>query len=220
MAVRFYDEALVKKLKYWTSNTQVKIYSPAETRKLFEVIADETNDSPIKLPIICVRRQGGYTVKETGRKPLAYSGKEIGKTEQKVCQLNAIPIELKYQIDVYTRYYDEADEFVRNLVFNIINFPSVTACFNYLGEEVQHNSTIELSQEIEDNSDIPERFVAGNFTRLSLQVTMPNAYLWDVRVKDTSSVEGYEVEAEDPIQEEVEEHEQLDGKGIIIREKE
>lgn len=216
MAVRFYDEALVKKLKYWTSNTQVKIYSPAETRKLFEVIADETNDSPIKLPIICIRRQGGYTVKETGRKPLAYSGKVIGKTEQKVCQLNAIPIELKYQIDVYTRYYDEADEFVRNLVFNIINFPSITACFDYLGEEVQHKSTIELSQEIEDNSDIPERFVAGNFTRLSLQLTVPNAYLWDVRVKDTSSIEGISVQVEDPFVEDG----QLDGKGIIIREKE
>lgn len=216
MAVRFYDEALVKKLKYWTSNTQVKIYSPAETRKLFEVIADETNDSPIKLPIICIRRQGGYTVKETGRKPLAYSGKEIGRTEQKVGQLNAIPIELKYQIDVYTRYYDEADEFVRNLVFNIINFPSITACFDYLGEEVQHKSTIELSQEIEDNSDIPERFVAGNFTRLSLQLTVPNAYLWDVRVKDTSSIEGISVQVEDPFVEDG----QLDGKGIIIREKE
>lgn len=219
MAARYYDEALVKKLKYWTANTQVRIYNPQETRRLFEVIADETNDKPIQLPIICIRRLGGYQVKDVSRKPLSYSGKEIGRTEQKVRQLNAIPIELRYQIDIYTRYYDEADEFVRNLVFNIINFPSLTACFDYLGEEIQHKSTIELSQEVEDNSDIPERFVAGNFTRLSLQLTVPNAYLWDVRIKDTSSIAGYEVEAEDYIQEETE-SEQLDGKGIIIRENE
>ena len=60
MSARFYDEALVKKLRYWTANTNVKIYNPSETRRLFEVIADETNDKPIKLPIICVRRPGGY----------------------------------------------------------------------------------------------------------------------------------------------------------------
>jgi len=47
MSARFYDYALIKKLQYWTANTNVKIYNPADTRKLFEVIADETNDKPV-----------------------------------------------------------------------------------------------------------------------------------------------------------------------------
>lgn len=214
MSARFYDYALIKKLQYWTANTNVKIYNPADTRKLFEVIADETNDKPVQLPIICVRRSGGYQVTGTARKPLSYSGKTLAKTDERVLQLNAIPISLRYQIDIYTRYYDEADEFARNLVFNIINFPSLTVIINYLGEEIQHNSTIELSEEIEDNSDIPERFVQGNFTRLSLQLTVPNAYLWDTRVKDTVSIAGFDVEIDE------EEDVEVDGgKGIIIREK-
>ena len=51
MAIRYYDEALVNKLKNWTSNTDVTITGPDETRRMFEVIADKTKDKPIKLPL-------------------------------------------------------------------------------------------------------------------------------------------------------------------------
>jgi len=132
MSTRFYDEALIKKLTYWTKSTNAKIYSPSDTRKLFEVIADESNDGPIKLPIICVRRTSGFQVKNINRQPLSYSAETIARTDSKVMKLNAIPIELKYQLDIYTRYFDEADEFARNLIFNIINFPSLTVVLRYL----------------------------------------------------------------------------------------
>ena len=62
MSVYLYDESLVKKLKGWTENTQVNVYSPDDTRRLFEVIADNTNDKPIQLPIICLRRKPGINV--------------------------------------------------------------------------------------------------------------------------------------------------------------
>ncbi len=72
---------------------------------------------------------------------------------------------------------------------------------------------------MEDNSDIPERFVLGNFTRLSLGITIPDAYLWDIRVKDTVSIGGYTVE---PVEEEPtpaeEEQDDSGRKGIVIRE--
>jgi hypothetical protein len=129
-------------------------------------------------------------------------------------QLNAIPIELNYQIDVYTRYYSEADEFIRNFVFNIINFPSLTVILNYLGEDIEHNSTIQMADTVEDNSDIPERFVQGNFTRLSIQIVIPDAYIWDVRIKDVSNIGGVGIVVEK------EDYNENDGKGIIIREKE
>lgn len=87
------------------------------------MIADEKNDGPIALPIICVRRNGGYTIKNTNRQPISYQGRVIARSEDKAMSQNAIPIELSYQIDIYSRYYTEADDIVRNLVFNIINFP-------------------------------------------------------------------------------------------------
>lgn len=90
----------------------------------------------------------------------------------------------------------------------------------YFNEDIEHKSTIVLSDEVMDNSDIPERFVSGNFTRLSLNISIPDAYLWDVRLKDTSNIEGVSIVAES-LQEEMQEEkldEQLDGKGVIIRE--
>ena len=218
MAARFYDEALVEKLKYWTASTNVRIYNPQETRRLFEVIADETNDKPIKLPIICIRRPGGYSIVNQNRQPLSYSAKTLGMTEEKTIQLNAIPIELRYQIDVYTRYYDEADEFVRNLVFNFINFPSLKVVIPYLGEDIEHNSSITLAQEVEDNSDVPERFIQGNFTRLSLSAIVSNAYLFDLRVKDTTKFEGFEIII-DPEYEYAANSDGSGAKGIVIHEK-
>ena len=41
MALRFYDEALVNKIKKWTQGTQVEITGPDETHRIFEITADK-----------------------------------------------------------------------------------------------------------------------------------------------------------------------------------
>ena len=56
MSIYLYDEALIRKLQNWTANTQINIYGPEQTSRMFEVIGDKTNDTPIKLPIIAIRR--------------------------------------------------------------------------------------------------------------------------------------------------------------------
>lgn len=105
----------------------------------------------------------------------------IRSTDEYGRQLNAIPIEISYQVDVYTRYFQEADAYMRDIVFNIINHPIVTVQIPYLGEDKPHESKITVQSDIIDNSDIPERLVKGQFTRLSLNFTVEDAYLWDVR---------------------------------------
>jgi len=73
-----------------------------------------------------------------------------------------------------------------------------------------------MTSDVEDNSDIPERFVQGNFTRLTINLTIPDAYLWDVRLSDTSNVVGAKVDFID--KDDTTDDGQLDGKGVIIRE--
>ena len=75
--------------------------------------------------------------------------------------LNAIPIELSYQIDVYTRYMNEANEYVRNMIFNIVNFPRLTIEIPYYDNKIPHNSSIHLEKEVADNSSVPERLIHG-----------------------------------------------------------
>ena len=52
-----------------------------------------------------------------------------------------------------------------------------------------HNSNIRLSENIDDNSGIPERLIEGQFTRLTLSINIDDAYLFDYRIKDNWRVE-------------------------------
>lgn len=189
MAVYLYDEALVNKLKLWTQNTDIHVYGPNETSRLFATIADEKNDEPIKLPLLALSRPEGFTVTNPNKQPLSFDGMTTEASYEKSVMLNAIPISLSYQLDIYTRYQKEADEFVRNLIFNIINFPVVTVKIPYNGADIEHDSQIILDGNVQDNSDVPERIVPGQFTRYTLSISMPDAYLWDVRVRDNVHVE-------------------------------
>ena len=189
MAVYLYDEALINKIKGWTQNTNVHVYGPNETARLFETVTDETNDEPVKLPLISISRPEGFVITNVNKQPLSFDGLTTEASYEKSIMLNAIPISLAYQIDVYTRYQKEADEYVRNLIFNIINFPVLTIKIPYNKADIEHDSQLCLEGSVSDNSDVPERIVPGQFTRYTLNITIPDAYLWDVRVRDNVHVE-------------------------------
>ena len=196
MGVRLYDEALLAKLQGWTRNTKLNITGVNDTRRVFQVIGDKTSDEPIKLPLITLSRPAGYEILNTNKKMLTFDGALIGVSEKYGKQLNAVPIQINYQLDVYAKYLAEADEYARNLVFNIINYPKVTITLPYNDSKFEHDSNIRLLSEVQDNSDVPERLIPGQFTRLSLSITIDDAYLFDIRVRDNISIDT-EIELQD-----------------------
>lgn len=189
MALYFYDTALLSKLRYWTQKTNLHIYGPDDTKRLFETIADETNDSPIQLPILCLRRNGGYTILNINKRPLTYDGAFIDRDDDVSTQIDAVPVMINYQLDVYAKFLQEADSYARNLVFNIINYPTLKIDIPY-GEKsyFSHYANIRVASDIQDNSAIPERMVPGLFTRLTLSLNIDDAYLWDIRTKSNSVI--------------------------------
>ena len=197
MSAHFYDTALVNKFKKWIENTQVSLLGPEDTRRLFEIVADKSNDSAIQLPLISLRRIGGYTILSKNKKPLTYDGKMLQSTIERSISLNAIPIDLRYQVDVFTRYYKEADEYMRNIIFNLINFPMLQIEIPYEGIDIQHDSSIRIVSDVADNSAINERLSLGQFTRLSLGISIDDAYLFDARVRDNYLIDVQVVEARD-----------------------
>ena len=188
MSVGLYDQAFVNKLQAWTKDTVVTILTPNETKNLFAIIADKNNDEPIKLPLIALKRPGGFSVLRTGKSPLSASGIRLFASNKVGKRLRAIPISIPYQIDIYTRYQDEADELVRNIVYNIINYPKLEINIPYYDENYIHHSNIRMQSDVEDNSDIPERLVAGQFTRMTLQIYIDDAYLFDVNYSNTRRI--------------------------------
>lgn len=201
MSTYLYDEALVRKFKSWTHTSEIEIYGPNETSRVFGVIADKTNDEPIKLPLIYIERDRSFNIINSGttRRPLSYDGKDINVSDSRGEILNAIPISISYQVNVYTRYAKEADILIRNLIFNVINYPALEIIVPKVSiydekmkeyKDYKHTARIEFGNtEIQDNSNEKERFIEGNYTKLSFLITINDAYLWDLREHRTAEIE-------------------------------
>jgi len=188
MSAYLYDEALVAKIKNWTENTNIHIYGPNQAGRLVETLADETKDNAVQLPILSISRVGGYEILNTNKKRLTYDGLMYDATLEKSVQLNAIPINVSYQLDIWTRYFKEADAFIRNMIFNVINFPTLQIIIPYNNMSIPHNSTIRLITGVMDTSD-DLRLSIGEFTRLSIGISIDDAYIWDTRIRDNISID-------------------------------
>lgn len=188
MALSLYDNALLDKIKKWVKE-DVTITGPDETRRLFEYVADTTEDKPIKLPLISLRRGRDITIQNTSKRPLTYDGATIAANLNKSIQLNAIPITIRYQLDIYTRYFKECDEFIRDFTFKLINFPTIkfTVPYNNINQEIEAH--IKISDTITDNSDITERLSIGQFTRFTFNLEIDDAYLFSVPIRDNVTME-------------------------------
>ena len=194
MGAYLYDNALVEKLKFWTKDTKTKITGPDETRRMFELLADEKSDSPIKLPMITLQRGRTLTIDTLGKRPMTFDGVKLEAVRERTTKLDAIPITINYTLSVFTRYYKEADELVRNLIFNIINYPKIEVEIPYENTGRIHISNLRMGSDIVDNSAISERLSAGQFTIQSFSLNIDDAYLWDVRTKDNYFID-FDVEA-------------------------
>ena len=189
MSSYIYDDALINKFKRWTEGTEVNLVGPDESRRLFQVLSDKSNDSNIKFPLVSLKRSLGYDIDLYGKKPITFDGAKLEANSKKVKSIVYIPITLNYQLDIYTRYYQEADEYMRNFIFNIINYPKLEITIKYFNSNIDHVANILPTQSIIDNSSsTSERLSPGQFTRLSYQFSLPDAYLWDVRVRDNKEI--------------------------------
>ena len=204
MSITAYDEAVVNKIKRWVKDERVTILSPEQTRNLFEVVVDTTNDKPIQLPLICIRRGREIDIVNVQKTPLTSNGGLIEyKTTQnpdtkevmsKGIYLQSVQISIPYQLDIYTRYQSEANEYIRNFVYNLINYPKVTIEIPYNDINLTHDSNITLQSSIADNSDIPEVMFHGQFSRFTLSFFIEDAHLFSAPIKDGAFIEGVSIE--------------------------
>ena len=197
MSVRLYDDALVKKIRNWVKDENVRILSPDETLELFQKIANDKNDEPISLPIISLTRSREVDLDHPHKKMMTFDGMMLDATVDKSLQIDAIPMTLNYQLDIYTRYKYEADEYMRNFVFNLVNHPKVKVVLPYNDINYTHYSNVRLIPTIEDNSDVPNRLVSDQFTRWTISFTIDDAYLFSLPYKSNVQIVGFDVECEE-----------------------
>ena len=190
MAVRFYDEAVYNKIQKWIKDPNMVILKPNESSRLFQIQNDKNNDKPLTLPLISLARDPNIGMSVTTKRALTYEGLVIGNNEKSSVQLDAIPIELNYQLDIYTRRFDEGDEYLRNFVFNMVNHPTLKILIPYNGAEIEHICYIRVLPTLSDNSDIPEKVFPDEFTRWTIQFTINDAFLFSLPVKENGKLVG------------------------------
>lgn len=206
MAIRYYDEALTNKIKNAVgTNDSILILSPEESsEELFSDKADLNYDK-LSLPMISLIRKRDTDILNTNKKPLTYDGiklpfydKNGNKVEgDKALKLNAIPIKIEYQLDIYTKKEYEADEFAREFLFYFINNPNVTIEIPYNGIKTTHKSTVRVESPLINNSDIPQKLFKDQFYRYSLNLYIDDAYYFSVPSMKTILIDITEVEVID-----------------------
>ena len=184
MGVRFYDDALVEKIRNWTKNSQsLKILKPEESTRFFEMSLDEVKDKALTLPLISISRDKSIDILNMQKQAKTFDGYAAYKAERTVIPINVVPIRISYQIDIYTKTMIEADEYIRNFVFNFINYPKLEISLPYNDLEVRHESMIYLDSTISDNSDIKEHLFSDQFVRFTLKLVIDDAYLFSIPIK-------------------------------------
>ena len=97
--------------------------------------------------------------------------------------LNAIPIKLNYQLDIYAKKAEDCDEYVRNFLFKLINNPVIMIDIPYNGTNIQHIANIRILNTISDTSAISERLFSGQFSRWTIQFEIQDAFLFSIPYK-------------------------------------
>lgn len=188
MSVNLYDAALLRKIQFWVKDPNMTILGVNESTDLLKYRLDANNDQPLKLPIISLSREPNIKIVSINKKPQTYDGLKIESANEKTNQLNSIPISIRYQLDIYTRYDNEAQEYMRNFIFNFINYPKVDLEVPYNNSKLIMNAYIQLDNEYADNSDIPERLIRDQFHRQTLSFTL-NGSLYDYRAYDNWKID-------------------------------
>lgn len=208
MAISYYDEAVTQKIKGWLAdNTKLRVLSPDESNKLIQLMAEDSEDKPIKLPVIAISRNKDIEIESAIKQSKSFDGLVIdhdAKTAATV-HLNVIPIKTTYQLDIYTKRRIEADEYVRQYLFKLINNPQIIIEIPYNNFIVRHTANLRVLNTVSDTSDIPTHIFSGQFYKWTIQLELQDGFLFSIPQKQGWKLIGIEVAAADKISEPTEE---------------
>ena len=113
--------------------------------------------------------------------------------------LNVIPIKTTYQLDIYTKKRIEADEYVRQYLFKLINNPQIIIEIPYNNFIVRHTANLRVLSTVSDTSDIPTHLFSGQFYKWTIQLELQDGFLFSIPQKQGWKIVGIDVTAADKI---------------------
>ena len=202
MAISYYDEAITQKIKNWLADSsKLRVLSPDESTRLIQLMADDSNDKPISLPVIAISRNKDIEIASAIKQNKSFDGFILCKDDKSATtvHMNVIPIKTTYQLDIYTKKRIEADEYVRQYLFKLINNPQIIIEIPYNNHLVRHTANLRVLNTVSDTSDIPTHVFAGQFYRWTIQLELQDGFLFSIPQKTGWKFVGAEVTAADRI---------------------
>lgn len=202
MAISYYDEAVTQKIKGWLADSsKLRVLSPDESTRLMQLQAEDSNDQPLKLPLIAISRNKDLEIESTIKQNKSFDGLIIGKDAVSATSihLNVIPVKTTYQLDIYTKKRIEADEYVRQYLFKLINNPQIIIEIPYNNYLVNHTANLRVLNTVSDTSDIPTHIFAGQFYKWTIQLELQDGFLFSIPQKANWRIIGVDVTAVDKI---------------------
>ena len=195
MAIIYYDVAITAKIKGWLADSSaLRVLAPDESTRLFQIQADDSNDSPLTLPLIAISRNNDIEIESTIKQNKSFDGFIIGKENARTAvHLNVIPIKTTYQLDIYTKKRIDADEYVRQYLFKLINNPQIIIDIPYNGYLVHHVANLRVLDTISDTSDISSHIFPGQFYKWTIQLELQDGFLFSIPRKPGWRIGGIEV---------------------------
>ena len=174
MSVFLYDKAVLDKFREITQDSRIYI-NP--TDNVFRTVSMLDNDN-VKLPMISIMRTG-TTILDNVSYPLMKTGTlaKVNQDEEYFTRVQAIPIQINYLIDIWTKTRLDNDNIVREIIFYFFTHPTLQIEIPYT-INVKHNFNLFLNKDIEDNSDVLEHKNRGEMYRQTLTMYTNDAYLW------------------------------------------
>lgn len=208
MAISYYDEAITQKIKNWLADSsKLRVLSPDESSRLFQLMADDSEDKPTKLPIIAISRNRDIELESAIKQNKSFDGFILKKDSltATTVHMNVIPIKTTYQLDIYTKKRIEADEYVRQYLFKLINNPQIIIEIPYNNYVVKHTANLRVLNTISDTSDIPTHIFSGQFYKWTIQLELQDGFLFSIPQRGGWRFTSVEVTAADKIIDPVEE---------------
>lgn len=202
MAINYYDEAVTHKIKGWLADSsKMRVLSPDESNRIIQLNAEDSKDEPLKLPLIAISRNKDIEIESTIKQNKSFDGLIIGKdvTTATTIHLNVIPIKTTYQLDIYTKKRIEADEYVRQYLFKLINNPQIIIEIPYNNYIVRHTANLRVLNTVSDTSDIPTHLYSGQFYKWTIQLELQDGFLFSIPQKQGWKFVGIELTAADKI---------------------
>jgi len=182
MSVYKYDEAIVRDLRHILQDNRIHIVPPENVFRLLARIDKDT----IELPAVSISRRGWslsgsrpHTMKFDGT--LLVHVKDDDTNTDKYVNLQAIPMSIMYQMDVWTKTREENDNIMRELIFYYSTHPTLNVEIPYGSKDnvpYHHKFNIFFMEDIEDNSDIVNHMNRGEYFRQTISFYTDDAYLW------------------------------------------